>query len=183
MEWKVISTTYLSDHRYFKARKDVCAMPNGTIVPEYFVVELPVSVCALAITQAGEVVLSRQYRHPIGEVIYEIPGGFSDPGETYLQAIERELKEETGYQFQQIIEVGKTAANPGVLSNYTYFYLALGGIKTADQHLDAYEELEVLLTPVEEVRRMLQDNNFAQALHTSCLFYAFQKYDRLFPAP
>ena len=64
MNWKKISSEYISKHQYFTARKDVCEMPDGTIVPEYFVVELPTSVCALAITEDDKVVMIKQYRHP-----------------------------------------------------------------------------------------------------------------------
>ena len=178
MEWKVLSSEYLSDHPYFKARRDRCEMPDGRIVESYFVVELPVSVCALAITEDGQVVMARQYRHPVGKTLLEIPGGFIDPNEDPAEAVKRELLEETGYAFSEVVYAAKIAANPGVLSNYTYCYLALGGKKVAQQQLDQQEEIDVELIPVETVRTMLWNNEFDQALHATCLFYAFQVYDK-----
>ncbi|MBC7422448.1 MAG: NUDIX hydrolase [Ferruginibacter sp.] len=177
MKWKVLSSENISKHRYFTARKDVCEMPDGKIVEAYYVVEIPESVCAMAITEKGEVILVKQYRHPVGEVLTELPGGFIDKGEDPQTAIERELLEETGYEFSQVNLVGKVAGNPGVLSGYTHLFLASGGRKVASQSLDANEEIDILLTPVEEVRAMLQRNEFPQALHVSCLLYAFQKLD------
>ena len=177
MYWKIISTEYLSNHPYFTARKDVCEMPDGRLVPSYFVVELPPTVCAMAITEEGEVILVKQYRHPVGEVLTEIPGGFADAGEDAKTAIARELLEETGYEFTRIDEVGKVAGNPGVLSGYTHLFLARGGKKVNTQSLDDHEEIDIHLVPVEEVRNMLQRNEFAQALHVSCMLYAFQKLD------
>ena len=177
MKWKVLSSENISKHRYFTARKDVCEMPDGKIVEAYYVVEIPESVCAMAITEKGEVILVKQYRHPVSEVLTELPGGFIDKGEDPQTAIERELLEETGYEFSQVNLVGKVAGNPGVLSGYTHLFLASGGRKVASQSLDANEQIDLLLTPVEEVRAMLQRNEFPQALHVSCLLYAFQKLD------
>ena len=147
------------------------------MVESYYVVEYTTTVCALAITEEGTVLLERQYRHPLEETIIELPGGFSDPGEEPLVAIERELLEETGYEFSSIECVGKVSANPGVLSGYTYLFLARGGKKVASQSLDANEEIELLQIPLEDVRSMLYKNEIVQALHVSCLLYAFKKLD------
>ena len=179
MNWKTLSSKYLSKHIYFTAREDRCEMPNGQIVDPYFVVELPTSVCALAITANNEVILLQQYRHPLGETLLEIPGGFVDSGESSEKAIARELLEETGYEFSAVHFVGRVAANPGVLDNYTDLYLATGGRKVSAQQLDANEEIEIKLFPLTAVREMLMKNEFKQALHTTCLFYAFNKLDSL----
>ncbi len=179
MKWKVLSSEYVSKHPYFTARKDVCEMPDGKIVPSYYMVELPLTVCAMAITEDGRVVLVKQYRHPIEEVLLELPGGFVDKGESGPQAIARELMEETGYEFSRIDYVGKVAANPGVLTGYTELYLARGGKKIASQKLDDNEEIDILLVHLDEVRAMLQRNEFVQALHVCCMLYAFQKLDSL----
>ena len=177
MNWKILSSEYISKHQYFTARRDRCERPDGQIVDPYFVVELPTSVCALAITEDNKVILARQYRHPIDETILEIPGGFIDENEGPKIAIARELLEETGYEFSSFDYLGKIAANPGVLDNFTHLFLAQGGKKIAKQSLDANEDIEIILLPLNEVRRMLQQNEFVQALHACCMFYAFQKLD------
>ena len=177
MNWKILSSKYISKHIYFTARQDRCEMPDGQIVDPYFVVELPESVCAMAVTENNEVILAKQYRHPISETLLEIPGGFIDKDESPDTAIERELLEETGYAFSKFDYLGKVAANPGALNNYTHLYLARGGKKISAQALDHNEEIEVLKVSLAEMRRMLQQNEIKQALHLACVFYAFQKLD------
>lgn len=178
-KWKILSSEYLSSHRYFTARKDKCETPGGKIIPEYFVVELPTTCCAVAVTEEGEVLIVKQYRHPIEETLLEIPGGFIDEGEVPEEAMKRELKEETGYEFSSIVKVGKIAANPGVLNNFTYFFLAEGGKKTSGQMLDENEELQIVKISLEELKELFLQNKIMQALHNSCIFYALKKMGRL----
>ena len=177
MSWKTLSSKYLSRHIYFTARKDRCEMQNGTIVDPYFVVEMPQSVCAMALTESNEVILINQYRHPIEQTVLELPGGFVDKGETAEPAIARELVEETGFSFSDFFYLGQTAANPGVLNNFTSLYLATGGKKVAEQQLDFNEEIEIKFFSLEEVRQMLMNNEIIQALHATCLFFGFAKLD------
>ena len=64
-----------------------------------------------------------------------------------------------------------------LLNNYTHLFLAAGGRKVTTQSLDHNEAIEVQLLPIEEVRRMMQQNEFPQALHVCCMMYAFQQLD------
>ncbi|MFN8249792.1 MAG: NUDIX hydrolase [Ferruginibacter sp.] len=176
-DFKKISSEYISRHKYFSARRDSYETADGKTVDPYFVVELPTSAAAVAITEDGQMILVKQYRYAVDEELLEIPGGFIDPGELPMQAIERELLEETGYSFSSIHYLANTTANPGLLNNYTHLFLALGGKKVADQSLDHNEEIEVILKPVGEVRIMLDQNEIKQSMHALCLFYAFRFID------
>ena len=176
---RIISSSYISDHRYFKARKDAYQMTSGKIVDPYFYVEVPPSVTAMALTENNEVILVEQYRHPLAKKLIELPGGFIDEGENPDVAIARELLEETGYAFDNIIHVGVTSGNPGVINNYTYLYLALGGKKISEQHLDPNEEIDIVLKSIDEVRIMLHNSEFLQSMHALCVFQALARLDQI----
>ncbi len=175
MKWKTFSSKYISRHKYFTARVDRCEQANGKIVEEYFVVELPTTACAVAITEDGFVLMVKQYRHPVEDILLELPGGFLDPSELPEDAMKRELMEETGYEFSVIEKIGMIAANPGVLNNYTALFLATGGKKTGMQRLDDNEDIEVVKITIEELKTMLLENKIVQSLHSNCAFYALRK--------
>ena len=179
MDWKILSSEYLTDKYYFTARKDKCETAEGKIIPEYYVVEMNLSVCALCITEDNEVVMVNQYRHPVGKTMLEIPGGFIDKDEDPKKAVAREIAEETGYEFKNIELLGEVAANAGVLNNYTKLYLATGGKKAGEQKLDSNEEIIVELIPLDDLVELLLQNKIEQSLHANCIFYALLKLGKL----
>jgi ADP-ribose pyrophosphatase len=179
MNWKILSSEYLTDKSFFRARKDKCETPEGKIIPEYYVVELDPTLCALAITEDEKAVMIRQYRHPVGNTLLEIPGGFVDKDEAPEKAIARELLEETGYEFSRYEYLGEVAANPGVLSNFTKLYLATGGKRIARQKLDDNEEIKIELVNMDDLLNLLFQNKIVQSLHTNCIFYALLKMGKI----
>jgi 8-oxo-dGTP pyrophosphatase MutT (NUDIX family) len=177
--WKILSSEYLTDKPFFTARRDRCENENGKLIPEYYVVELDPTLCALGITEDNHAVMINQYRHPVGKTMLEIPGGFADKNETPEKAIAREMLEETGYKFTAYEYLGEIAANPGVLNNYTKLYLATGGTKVGEQKLDANEEIKVELIPLDDLIQLLLQNKIEQSLHANCIFYALLKMGKL----
>jgi len=175
MKWETLSSEYLVNHQYFTARKDKCIAPDGKIIEEYFVVELPTTVCAVPITEDGKVLMIKQYRHLVQEVLLELPGGFIDKNELPEEAMARELVEETWYRFSSIEKVGKIAANPGVLDGFTYLFLARGGKKISEQILDHNEDIEIAMITLDELKKLFLENKIVQSLHANCIFYALRK--------
>ena len=74
-KWKVISTEYLIKRPWLTARRDVAELPDGRINNEYYVLEYPDWANIIAVTEDGEIVMERQYRHGLGKTCYELPCG------------------------------------------------------------------------------------------------------------
>ncbi len=178
MPFKTLSQEYINKHVYFTSRKDSYETNTGKIVDPYFVVEMPDCAVAMAITEEGKIIFIEQYRHPIGQHSIELPGGFIDDNEPKEAAVARELLEETGYSFTDIIYLGKTYSNPGVLTNATHLFLAKGAVKTAQQSLDQNEEIKILLKSVDEVKAMINRNEIKQSLHELCLYKGFEYLEK-----
>lgn len=179
MKWKVCSSEYIHKGPWATLRTDHCEMPDGRQVKDYYVLEYPNWVNAVAITEAGKVLMVRQYRHAAGIISLEIPGGVIDGDEAPAAAMRRELLEETGYQFDDIELLSVIYANPSTANNHTYCYLALNGKKVQEQDLDETEDILVEEYTIAEVKQLLKDNKIAQALHCSGLFYALAKLGEL----
>jgi ADP-ribose pyrophosphatase len=147
-------------------------LPNGNIIPSFYVNEYPEWANAFGVTKDGKVVMVRQYRHGIGTVETELPGGVIEAGEDVREGVEREMLEETGYKFENFEYLGKISANPSTTNNFMHMFLATGGEKVAEQALDEEEDVEVLLMSVDEVKQMVKENKIMQSLHVNCILYA-----------
>ena len=179
MKWKVLESTYLHKEPWLTIRKDKCQLPNGNIVPAFYVNEYPDWVNAFALTKEGKVIMVRQYRHGINSIETELPGGVVEEGETWQEGVKRETLEETGYTFDKVEYLGKISANPSTTNNFMHMFLATGGEKVADQDLDDSEEVEVLLMTIDEVKALVKENKIMQSLHVNCIMYALARLEEM----
>ena len=176
LSWKKISSEYLSRDTWGTVRKDVCETQDGKIIDPYYVYEFPTWVTAVAITREGKFLMERQYRYALDITGFEIPGGCVDDTDPSLEkAIERELLEETGYRFTDFDYLGKVSSNPSTNNNWMHMFLARGGVYEREQELDHNEEIEVYLFSLEEVKKLLADNQIFQSMHVTALYYALAK--------
>jgi len=141
------------DHQWVRVIVDTLEH-HGQRHPYYYL-ESPVEAAAtVAITADKQIVLTRQYRHPIREVIYDLPAGRLTPGEDPRLGAQRELEEETGYRAGNVILLGRYNPFPGSLKVTAHLFFASDLTLTAP-HRDEGEELEVLLKPFAEVLAMV----------------------------
>lgn len=173
MDWKTLKSEYLFKRPWLTARRDTCQLPDGRINDEYYVLEYPTWVHVLALTKDGDMVIIRQYRHGLGRTCFEIVAGCVEEGEDPLVAAQRELLEETGYSGGEWSEVMQFTCNASAMNNITHSYLAVGVEKTAGQHLDPTEDIEIYTFSQEQVKEMLVNGEFMQASMLAALYKFF----------
>lgn len=86
--------------RFLHVVRDTVRLPDGASATREFVLH-PGAVAVVPLTDDGRIVLERQYRHPTGQVMIELPAGKLDAGESALVCGQRELLEETGYSARE----------------------------------------------------------------------------------
>lgn len=178
LNWSILRSENLIKDKWISLRADTCKMPNGKIVTPYYVLEYPTWVTVVAVTKNKEIVLVEQYRHGCQKTLLELPSGRMEDFDKFpVEAVRRELLEETGYTGSEFIHTCTISANPANHNNLTYCYLALDVELTKEPHLDDTEQIKVILKPVDEVVNCLKENVFLQALHVSAILYAFMHMD------
>jgi 8-oxo-dGTP pyrophosphatase MutT (NUDIX family) len=168
--WKVLSSEYVSRKFWYTVRREELQLPNGTVIPEYWINEYRPWVNVVAVTESDEVLMIRQYRPGLGTVHFEIPAGTTDAEDTDVEiAGRRELLEETGYGGGRWSPLMTLSANPALQNNLTYTFLAEGVVPTAAPHTEASEDLRLHLVPAREIEAMIDGGELIQALHVAPL--------------
>ena len=128
-------------------RTDQVRMPDGDVAPRD-VVEHPGAVAIVALDDAGQVLLIRQYRHPAGQLLWEIPAGLRDvPGEPVHRTGERELREETGYAARTWHLLADIFTSPGISTERVTVYLARDLAQVPDGERPPLRHEEAQLEP------------------------------------
>lgn len=172
-KWATLESRYIIQRPWLTARVDKVQLPDGRINPEHYVLEYPAWVNVIAVTKDGQMVMVRQYRHGFDEVLVELCAGVVEDGEAPVDAAKRELLEETGYAGGEWREVMTIGQNPSICDNLTHCFVAEGVEKVSGQHLDASEDIEVLLMSKAEVLDMLINDQQKQALMAAPLWRYF----------
>jgi 8-oxo-dGTP pyrophosphatase MutT (NUDIX family) len=124
--WPVTSSTELASGAIVTVRRDMVQMPEGGLAARE-VVEHPGAVGIVALDEAGQVLLIRQYRHAVSRLLWELPAGLRDVrGEPPRATAERELLEEVGYQASDWQVLVDFFSSPGISTERLRIYLARG---------------------------------------------------------
>ena len=130
--WPVEGQPRKAKGAFVVLRTDQVRTPDGDVAARD-VVEHPGAVAVVALDDAGRVLLIRQYRHPAGQLLWEIPAGLRDvPGEPVRRTGERELREETGYAARTWHVLADCFTSPGISTERVTVFLARGLAEVPD---------------------------------------------------
>ncbi|MFI0445317.1 NUDIX domain-containing protein [Actinomadura sp. 6N118] len=162
--WEVTGTSEEFDGHVFKVRRDSVRMPSGagTEIVQRDLIEHLGSVGILALDDRDRVLLVRQYRHPVGHLLWEAPAGLRDKdGEPLQQLAERELLEEAGYRAGRWDTLVDVFPSSGMSDERTRIFLARELTEVPADEIDferVHEEADmpVVWVPLAEaVRKVL----------------------------
>jgi 8-oxo-dGTP pyrophosphatase MutT (NUDIX family) len=174
--WQRLDSETIYTCRIFSLQKNRNRSPRDGQEHDFFVLESGDWVNIIPVTPDNQAVLIHQYRHGVDSITLEIPGGMVDPHDpSPLHAARREMQEETGYDSDDIIEIGSIHPNPAIQSNRCYTFLARNVEKRFEPHFDTTEETEVILVPVERLPDLVRQGKITHALVVT----AFYWYDLL----
>lgn len=140
---------------------ETVTLPNGSTI-ELEVIRHPGAAAAVPLTDDGNVLLIRQYRHAAGGYIYEIPAGKIDPGEDPLACAAREVEEEIGRRASSLTPMLSFYTTPGFTDEVIHLFLATG-LTPGTQSLEQDEVLEVVEMPLEQAIRHIADGTIRDA--------------------
>lgn len=167
---EVVASRHVFSGKVFDLMVDQVTYPNG-VSGEFAKIRHPGAAAIVPLTGDDQVILIHQYRHSLGETIFEIPAGTRDPAEAIEICARRELTEETGYRAGQIERIGSITPVPGYCNEVVTLFLAMD-LAPAEQRLDDDEVLEVRKIPFFEAIAMAMDGRIQDAKSIAGLLFA-----------
>jgi ADP-ribose pyrophosphatase len=164
-----VTTDEVEEPGGVRARRDVIRHTGSIVV---------LAVDDLRSAKAGRkaeprILLERQYRHAAQSMMWELPAGRIDDGETSLTAAKRELLEETGYSARQWKRVLHFYVSPGFLDETMTIYLARG-LQAGEAQPEPDERIAIRLFPLSEAKRMAINGRIRDAKTISGILWLAQ---------
>ena len=164
---RTLSTEQIYHGRAVNIRVDTVEKASGTRTTRE-VVEHSDCIAVVALDEQGNVLLVRQFRHPVGQFLLEVPAGGIDPGEEPIDSVRRELQEEIGYLPRKIDKLGGFYATPGYGTEYLHCFLATD-LVPARLVAEDTDDIELVRVSPDEMPRLIVSGEICDAKSIAAL--------------
>ena len=167
--WKQIDTREIYANKWIRIQIDRVELPDGHPYDYTVIHRFADGVAALVFDEYNRVLMEREFRYPVGEVIWQLPGGLVDKNEDPLPAMKRELAEETGYIADEWEYLGHFWDNPALSAMKIHLFLARDVHNSADKHFDEAEFVEVEWRDWDWVKKAVSSGEIKERVLLSAL--------------
>lgn len=158
---KTIDSKVIFNGKFINLQVDTVKLPDGKESGREVVIHPGAAVVA-ALTEQDEILLIRQFRYPVGEVLWELPAGKLEKNEEPLECAKRELAEETGYGAREWRYISDFFTTPGFSNEVLYLYLA-SGLYPEKREADSEEFIELHKVPYSKAVSMISSGEIKDA--------------------
>ena len=170
---QTVASRQLFNGRLLGLRIDTVRLPEGMEVTRE-IVEHPGAAAVVPLTDDGQVLLVRQWRHPIGAPSLEIPAGTLDGSESPEACAERELCEEIGFFPGSLHRLGAVYVSPGYSDEIIHLYVA-SKLQPAKRQPDLDENLQTVRMTLEDAVAACSDGRLSDAKTITALLLTWQR--------
>jgi ADP-ribose pyrophosphatase len=172
---ETLSSRLVFEGRALKLRVDKVKLPSGRQTTRE-IVEHENCVAIVALDDADNILLVRQFRKPVEKELLEIPAGGIDPGESPEDAVRREMREETGFLPREVVKLGGFYSSPGFCTEYLHLYLATDLVSKPLQAEDS-ESISLIRVPLAQIPGLITSGAICDAKSIAGLL-AFREYQK-----
>ena len=166
---RILSSKVLFRGRVFTLKRDRVAEPSGIVVTRDMIAH-PGSVVVLPLLGDGRIVLIRQYRHAVGQFLWELVAGHKEPNESAVAGARRELLEETGYTARRVRKLLEYYPSPGLLGERMDIFLAEGLTKGKAQP-EEDEKISQKIVTLREAEKWVRSGKIRDGKSIAGLLY------------
>lgn len=178
LAWESIDSDVAYSCPGFDVVHERVVLPDGT-ESDYDHLDEPPAVVILPFTPDGDVVVIEEWRQAVGRVNRGLPAGSVEPDDAdFERAARRELREETGYEADDLTALTALEPSNGVTNTVHHYFAAEGCTPTASQDLDFDEAIDVGTTAYDALYESVRDGDCRDARTALAVLY----YETLGPA-
>ncbi len=169
--WSLLNSAVHASCRIFNVMRQTFRHPKTEKESDFFVIHTSnwANICAL--TPDREVVMVRQYRFGVQELVWEFPGGIIDPGEDPVEAAVRELREETGFEGEHARVMATVWPNPALFNNICTLVRVDNAAMRHDLNWDEHEEIEVGTFSIDTLKGWAHSGEFKHSIALNQLYF------------